>query len=213
MEILHFTDLLRFFQLRPQLPNRVKKVSFPKYSVTQLHEAGVKFHKCVRDKEASSKCILDLSFENGVLKIPLLEFQDNTEARIRNIMALEQCDYRRPKFITDFYLILDCLINTTKDVDLLSEKGIVVNWLGDSEAVTTLINRLNRGIFRGDMNSNFSRLSKDLNEYYEKPWHKWQAILRHQYLSTPWRMDSVIAAIILLVLTLIQTVCSILQVV
>uniref|UniRef100_A0A2N9HYS3 Uncharacterized protein n=1 Tax=Fagus sylvatica TaxID=28930 RepID=A0A2N9HYS3_FAGSY len=202
-------------------------MTFPKYSVTQLHEAGVKFKvissKCVRDEEASSKCIrdevvssnclLDLSFKNGVLEIPLLDFQDDTEALVRNIMALEQCDYRRPKFITDFYLILDCLINTTKDVDLLSDKGIVVNSLGDSEAVTSMINKLNRGILRGDMNSNFNRLCKELNEYYEKPWHKWQAILRHQYFSTPWRMASTIAAIILLILTLIQTVISILQVV
>ncbi|GMY04916.1 UPF0481 protein At3g47200-like [Fagus crenata] len=209
MEIQHFTDLLRFFQLPPanKLPERYKEMTFPKYSVTQLREAGVKF------KVISSKCLLDLSFKNGVLKIPLLEFQDDTEAHVRNIMALEKCDYRRPRFITDFYLILDCLINTTKDVDLLSDKGIVVNSLGDSEAVTTMINRLNRGISRRDMNSNFNRLCKDLNEYYEKPWHKWQAILRHQYFSTPWRMASTIAAIILLVLTLIQTVFSILQVV
>ena len=51
-------------------------------------------------------------------------------------MALEQCDYRREKYITDFYLILDHLINTTTDVDLLIDKGIVVNCLGDHNAVT-----------------------------------------------------------------------------
>ena len=204
-EIQHFTDLQRFFQLPPA--NELTKgdeVAFPKYSVTQLHEAGVKFHKCVGDKEASSKCILDLSFENGVLKIPLLEFDDSTEARIRNIMALEQCDYRRPKFITDFYLILDRLINTTKDLDLLCDRGILINGLGDNNAVTSMIHNLSRGIFRGDMNSNFYRLSKDLNEYYEQPRHRWKALLRQQYLNM---------AILLLVLTLIQTVLSILQVV
>ncbi|GMY04918.1 UPF0481 protein At3g47200-like [Fagus crenata] len=235
VKIQHFTDLLRFFKLPPanELPERGKEVTFPMYSITQLHEAGVKFEvisskcirdkeassvqdeeaSCVRDEEASSKRILDLSFKNGVLEIPLLEFQDTTESLVRNIMALEQCDYGRPNSITDFYLILDRLINTAKDVDLLSDKGIVVNSLGNSEAVTSMINNLNRGILRGDMNSKFNRLCKDLNKYYEKPWHKWQAILRHQYFSTPWRMASVIAAIILLVLTLIQTVCSILQVV
>jgi hypothetical protein len=88
VEIQHFTDLLRFFQLPPQLPVRVPEVSFPKYSVTQLREAGIKF------KLASSKCLLDLKFKKGVLEIPLLKFYDKTEALVQNIMALEQCDRR-----------------------------------------------------------------------------------------------------------------------
>ncbi|XP_065636818.1 UPF0481 protein At3g47200-like [Quercus suber] len=115
VEIQHFTDLLRFFQLPPPnklLPYRETKMVFPKYSATQLREVGVTF------KVASSKCVLDLNFKKGVLEIPLLKFLDCTEALIRNIMA-EQCDYRRDACITDFYLILDHLINTTKDVDLL----------------------------------------------------------------------------------------------
>ena len=111
----------------------------------------------------------------------------------------------------DFYFILDSLINTTKDVDLLSHKGILINGLGDSNAVTSMINNLNRGIMWRKFNSNFNQLGKDLNEYYEKPWHRWKAILRHQYFSTPWRSASTIVAIILLLLTLIQTVFSILK--
>jgi hypothetical protein len=204
VEIQHFTDLLRFFQLPPNLPNRVSEMSFPQYSVTQLHEAGVKF------KVASSKCLLDLKFKRGVLEIPLLKFQDDTETLVRNIMALEQCDDRRDTYITDFYLILDRLINTANDVDLLGDEGIVVNCLGDSKAVTSMINNLNREIFRRQMNSDFSQLCEDLNKYYEKPLNRWKAILRHRYFSTPCRSASTIAAIILLVLTFIQTLFSVL---
>ena len=206
VEIQHFTDLLRFFQLPPQLPNRVHKVSFPKYSVTQLREAGIKI------KPTSSKCLQDLKFERGVLKIPLLEFLDGTETLVRNIMALEQCDDRRDAYISDFYLMLDHLINTTKDVDLLSDKGIVMNGLGDRKVVTSMINKLNREIIVRDLNSDFCQLGEDLNAYYEKPWPKRKATLRHEYFSTPWRSASTIAAIILLLLTLFQTVFSILQV-
>ena len=46
--------------------------------------------------------------------------------------------------------MLDHLINTSKDVDLLSDEGIIDNRLGDSNAVTTMINNLNKGIFRRD---------------------------------------------------------------
>uniref|UniRef100_A0A2N9HJ49 Uncharacterized protein n=1 Tax=Fagus sylvatica TaxID=28930 RepID=A0A2N9HJ49_FAGSY len=123
VKIQHFTDLLRFFLLPPtnKLPARAPEILFPKYFVTQLSEAGVKF------KVVPSKCLLDLKFKKGVLEIPLV--YDRTEALVRNIMALEQCDH-------------------TKDVDLLNDEGILVNGLGDSNAVTSMINNLNRGIFR-----------------------------------------------------------------
>ena len=208
-EIKHFTDLLRFFALPPhdKLPQRNPKTVFPKYSATQLREAGVKF-KAIRGKS-----VLDLSFKEGVLEIPLLEFVDSTEAYVRNIMALEQCYHTWDRCITDFYLILDRLINTDKDVDLLSDKEIIINCLGDSNVITSMINKLNRGIGRINMNSNLCCLCEELNAFYLKPWHRWKALLRHQYFSTPWRAASTIAAIILLVLTLIQTVCSIIQIV
>ena len=208
-EIKHFTDLLRFFALPPHnlLPERNPKQDFPKYSATQLREAGVKF------EVGPNKCVLDLSFKEGVLEIPLLEFQDDTEAYVRNIMALEQCNHTEDRYFTDFYLILDRLINTDKDVDLLSHKGIIVNSLGDNNVITSMINNLNRGIYRSNMNSNLCRLCEELNAFYEKPWHRWKALLRHQYFSTPWRAASTIAATIFLVLTLLQTVCSIIQIV
>ncbi|XP_075667500.1 UPF0481 protein At3g47200-like [Castanea sativa] len=208
-EIKHFTDLLRFFALPPhdKLPKRDKKTVFPKYSATQLREAGVKF------EVVPNKCLLDLSFKEGVLKIPLLDFNDDTEVHIRNIMALEQCYHANDSYITDFYLILDYLIDTTKDVDLLAEKGIIFNCLGDSSAVAFMINNLNKGVFWKNMNSDLCCLCEELNVFYEKPSHKWKALLRHQYFSTPWRAASTIAAIILLVFTLIQTVCSIIQIV
>ena len=210
-EIIHFTDLLRFFVLpqHDKLPRRNRKKVFPKYSVTQLREAGVKF-EVVR-----SKCVLpvlDLSFKEGVLEIPLLDFHDDTESYVRNIMALEQCYHTDDRYITDFYLILDRLIDTDKDVDLLSQKGIIVNSLGGNNVQTSMINNLNRGIYWRNMNSNLCRLCEELNAFYEKSWHRWEALLRHQYFSTPWRAASTIAAIILLVLTLIQTVCSIIQI-
>uniref|UniRef100_A0A7N2RAA7 Uncharacterized protein n=1 Tax=Quercus lobata TaxID=97700 RepID=A0A7N2RAA7_QUELO len=126
VEVQHFTDLLKFFHLPPsnKLPYKDTKLTSPKYSATQLREAGV-------------------------------TFKDTTEALIQNIMALEQCDYRRQAYITDFYLMLDHLINTSEDVDLLSDEGIIDNRLGDSNAVTAMISNLNKGIFRRDMNSDY----------------------------------------------------------
>ncbi|KAL0013053.1 hypothetical protein SO802_000122 [Lithocarpus litseifolius] len=135
-----FRDLTFRLPESSELPNRGLNTTFPKYSATQLHEAGIKFTK------APTTRVLDLDFKNGELKIPALTFVDDTEDLVRNIMALEQCNIRLDAYFTDFYIILDHLISTTKDVDLLSKKGIIVNCLGDSETVTSMINKLNRGI-------------------------------------------------------------------
>uniref|UniRef100_A0A2N9GPX6 Uncharacterized protein n=1 Tax=Fagus sylvatica TaxID=28930 RepID=A0A2N9GPX6_FAGSY len=207
VRIKHFTDLLRTFQL-PQtqgLPPRCVEMIKHLYSATQLHEAGEKF------KVSSSKCLLDLKFTNGVLEIPCIQLEDKTESHIRNLMAFEQYHYIGQAYITDYYFILDFLINTTRYVDLLCKKGIMVNYLGDSNAATLMVNRLNNEIVWTNLSSNYCFLSEDLNEFYENRWQNWKATLKRDYFSTPWRTASTIAAVILLVLTFIQTVCSIIQ--
>ncbi|KAM3714903.1 hypothetical protein ACJW31_01G368300 [Castanea mollissima] len=209
MEIKHFTDLVRIFQLPP--PQRLKtkrdEVIEHLYSATQLHEAGVKF------RVSRSKCLLELKFTNGELEIPCIRLEDRTETLTRNLLAFEQCHFFEEAYITDYYVILDFLINTTRDVDLLCDKGIMVNYLGDSSAATSMVNNLQSEIVLTDLSSDYCRLSEALNEFYDNPWHSWKATLRREYFSTPWRTASTIAAIIFLVLTMIQTVCSIIQVV
>ncbi|XP_059446596.1 putative UPF0481 protein At3g02645 [Corylus avellana] len=207
-ETKHLLDLLRTFFL-PQsqrLPQRncgenVRHL----YTVSQLHEAGVKF------KVSSSKCLFDLKFTNGVLKIPSFKIYRDTESYVRNLVALEQCHYFSNAYFTDYMRVFDFLVDTAKDVDLLVRKGIMVNWLGDSNAVATLCNNLCKHIFILDMNSDYSHLCKDLNTFYEDRRHRWKVILRRDYFSNPWRTTATIAATILLVVTFTQTVCSIIS--
>ncbi|KAL4655087.1 hypothetical protein ACB092_01G425600 [Castanea dentata] len=236
VEIKHFTDLLRTFYLHApptsskskrcncfnwitgepanksitsnERPPR-KKVRKLLYSATQLHEAGVK------GELSNSKCLLDLDFDNtnGVLKIPGLELNDSAEARIRNVMAYEQFDLGEKTFITDYLIILDFLINTPKDMDLLCDNEIVVNYLGDDKVATSVVNRLNTNVSWLGIDSKYRDICVDLNRFGKNPRHRWIAILRHEYFNTPWRGTATIAATILLLLTLIQSVCSIYQVV
>ena len=59
----------------------------------------------------------------------------------------------------------------------------------------------------------YSELMKELDEYYKNPWHNRIAVLKEKYFNSPWSCISVTAAAFLLLLTVIQTVCTILQVV
>jgi hypothetical protein len=208
LEIMHFLDLLRTFFL-PQslrLPQRGNDVGVePLYSASQLHNAGVKF------KVGLSKCLFDIKFKNGVLEIPCLHLHDGSEFLFRNLVALEQYHYVNDAYVTDYIILVDSLIDTVKDVDLLVQKKILINSLGGSNAVTTLTNNLDTNVTYSPSKSIYCNLLKDLNTFYEDPCHIWKATLRHDYFSTPWITVSTVAASIFLVLTLIQTVCSIIS--
>jgi hypothetical protein len=149
LKIMHFVDLIRTFFLPHRLPHIYDERVTHLYTASQLHEAGVKF------KVSSNKCLFDLKFTNGVLEVPHLQVDYSTECFFRNIMALEQFNYRWESYVSNYIRILDFLIDTTKDVDLLVQKKILVNNLGDSNAVATMVNNLNKGILLLDTNEDY----------------------------------------------------------
>ncbi|XP_027332179.1 UPF0481 protein At3g47200-like [Abrus precatorius] len=208
--IEHFTDLIRTFHLQPRdrRPSRRGETVMQLDSAIELSEAGVKL---IVNKK--SNCLLDLEFSENCLEIPEFKVEDWTEILFRNMVALEQCHYPDESYITDYVVVLDFLINTGKDVDLLVQKGIISNWIGDSNAVAKLYNGLWKNIIQVNFNSHYLGICQELNAYCKHPWHRRKATLRRDYCKTPWQTVASAAAIILLVLTIIQTVCSILQVV
>ena len=144
-----------------------------------------------------------------MLEIPQLKLDDWTEVVIRNIMALEQTHYIKDTYFTDYLFLMDSLINTRKDVDFLCGKQILINYLGNNSAANSMINNLNKGIKWIAVRNDYIDLYNNLNSFYENSWHKRQATLKREYFRTLWRGDSTVAAIVLLVLTFIQTACSI----
>ncbi|XP_027357478.1 UPF0481 protein At3g47200-like [Abrus precatorius] len=204
----HFTDLLRTFLIPSSFDlgaPRKSAVIKHLYSASQLLEAGIKL-------EASpSNCLVDLNYYEGVLTMPTFGVHDDTEIYFRNILAFEHCHVLHSPIIIQYIKILDFLINTGKDVDILVDKKIIMNWMGDANAVATMVNSLGSNVFMPCFNSKYFSLCNDLNNFYENPLNKYKAIFVHEYFNTPWKIASTIAAIVLLLLTLIQTICSVVQ--
>ncbi|XVE63299.1 hypothetical protein DITRI_Ditri07aG0008800 [Diplodiscus trichospermus] len=175
------------------------------YSAVSLLEAGVKF------KVSLGRCLFDIEFNqrNGELKIPPLKVDNSTESFYGNLMVWEQYYYPNDTFICDYILLVTYLIKSVKDVDLLVRKRITVNQLGSPGAIVALFNRLSKHI-RVKKNQYFDLYMK-LNTYNDAHHHGWIAILKMQYFSTPWKGVATIAATILLVLTLIQTICAVIS--
>ncbi|XVF79534.1 hypothetical protein PTKIN_Ptkin14bG0230700 [Pterospermum kingtungense] len=176
------------------------------YSAVLLHNAGVKF------KVSASKCLLDIEFNkrNGELKIPTLKVDESTESFFRNLMAWEQRYYSHDTFICDYIFLMEYLIKSSGDVDFLVRRRIIINQLGSNTAVVTLFNNFCKHITPAEKN-HYSDIFRELNAYSAIRHHNWIATLKLQHFSTLWRGVATIAAALLLVLTLIQTICAIIS--
>ncbi|XP_022632289.1 UPF0481 protein At3g47200 isoform X1 [Vigna radiata var. radiata] len=207
----HFTDFLRSSIISSSklgLENLEKRKVKHVYSASQLMEAGLQF------QVNPNKSFLDLTYpKHGVLSMPILTIHDGTEVLFRNMMAYEHCHLSSTYIISQYVAFLDFLINTEKDVNVLVDKKIIVNLMGDTNAVVTMINNLSSNIAMSYFNSHYFSICNNLNHFYENPFNKYKAIFIHEYFNTPWKIASTTAAIMLLLLTFIQTVCSIISVV
>ena len=119
------------------------------------------------------------------LEVPRFEVHDETEGIFRNLMALEQCHYPFEAYICNYMVLLDFLINTREDVELLVKKGIIVNKLGSNKAVTIMVNKL--GLEIEQKRSCYQELAQQLNGYYANDCNSTMGSLRTIYFRDIWR--------------------------
>ncbi|ONI02944.1 hypothetical protein PRUPE_6G230300 [Prunus persica] len=169
------------------------------HCVTELREAGIKFKKRKTDR------FWDVKFENGILRIPRLLIHDGTKSLFLNLIAFEQCHLDCSNDITSYVIFMDNLINSPQDVGYLHYCGIIEHWLGSDAEVADLFNRLCQEVVFDINDSYLSRLSEDVNRYYNHRWNAWRASLKHNYFNNPWATLSFVAAVVLLFLTFAQT--------
>ncbi|KAL0908693.1 hypothetical protein M5K25_023198 [Dendrobium thyrsiflorum] len=168
--------------------------------VAELREAGIKFRR-----NRKSDRFWDIKFKDGVLYIPRLIIDGGTKSRFLNLIAFEQCHLECGNQITSYFSFMDDLIDSEVDVGYLHDKGIIDHGLGSNGAVADMFNRLCREVVIDPNDCYLSELSEQVNRYYNKKWNTWRASLTHTYLSNPWAIISLIAAVVLLLLTAAQT--------
>ncbi|KAF8037699.1 hypothetical protein BT93_B0526 [Corymbia citriodora subsp. variegata] len=168
-------------------------------SATELRESGIGFRAVLRGK------LSNIKFENGTLEIPVLLVEDITETQFRNLIAYKQyCRSRGINYFTDYVTFLDCLINRSKDVEVLRRAGIIKNYFGNDEAVVQIFNKF--GDYVTVSNSYYSKIFTKVNAYCNIP----TVVLRREYFHNPWAFLPIPTAISFL-LTVAQTVFSILS--
>ncbi|KAA3486327.1 UPF0481 protein [Gossypium australe] len=198
-------------------PNSQRSWKFIR-SASELEGAGICFFgdhiDKMKDQSRGIVNMFDIMFtkDTKVLKIPTLQVNDRTESCFRNYMAYEQFLPRwKPNYFVDYVVFMDNLINTGKDVQILCENGVIDNWLGDDEAVALMFNKLRDSIYMMSENFYYAEIFDRVNEHCQRKWNKWMAALKKNYFNTPWSLLSFLAALALLLFTLLQTIFSVLS--
>ncbi|KAL2492324.1 hypothetical protein Adt_27952 [Abeliophyllum distichum] len=174
-------------------------------SAIELQEAGIAF------KKSKSDSLFDIEFKNKAMIIPVWEISDSTESLFRNMIAYEYYLTGSPqRYVTDYVFFMHCLVHSPRDAKLLRRSEIISNFLGSDKMVYHLINRLGKNIIISDKFS-YSNIFHIVHNHCGRTRNIWMATLRRDYFSSPWALISLLAAITLLVLTIIQTTFAILS--
>ncbi|KAL6208189.1 hypothetical protein ACLB2K_019140 [Fragaria x ananassa] len=204
----HFVDLIYIVCRQPfGARSRGKPDSLIIPTITELHHAGVEF-KTTPNKTKLFDLGIEFSFSDGVLIIPNFVLNLTMGDITLNMIAYEQC-YVPRLYLSDCVTLIKDLVRTPGDVELLVDKGVVTNLFSTNEMASTLINDLAQGVRFNTADFIYATLCNDLNKYCRMRRHKWMATLRQDYFNTPWTTISVVAAAFVIILTLIQTVCTV----
>ncbi|XP_048553769.1 putative UPF0481 protein At3g02645 [Triticum urartu] len=156
--------------------------------------------------------------DKGKLQMPILQLDDSTAYRFRNMMAFEAGHDDTGKDVTAYVRFTRDLLDSAEDVRLLTRKGILEHDL-DSEAVRRLIRGLARDTsppavgtqlwrVRGDVEYGYRRDLYGRNRVRLFLYESW-ADLRSNHLRSPWTILALLTATLLLVADILQAVYTV----
>ncbi|XP_027352324.1 UPF0481 protein At3g47200 [Abrus precatorius] len=199
----HLLDLVRSSFIpsheETEPPKRVITPTHVIHCVSKLRRAGIKI------TPGKSDSFLHVTFRHGVIEMPTITVDDFMSSFLLNCVSFEQCYSGCSKHFTTYITLLDCLINTYRDVEYLCDRSIIENHFGTEGEVAHFVNNAGKDVAVDLDLSYLSQLFNDVHKYYQNSWHVQWASFKYTYFDTPWSFISALAAFILLVLTVAQT--------
>ncbi|ESR59120.1 hypothetical protein CICLE_v10017663mg, partial [Citrus x clementina] len=150
----------------------------PSY-LKEFHLAGVKFKPAAA---GSSKNLLDINFDQGILEIPFLSVFDNTERLYRNLLAFERI-HGYIAYSSDYIIMISYLVNTPKDAEWLCQNEIT--GLGNTQTLAAIFRKLDKECVIDYLHFQYSGIVANLQAYSKSPWLKWKATLKQNYFKLP----------------------------
>ncbi|XP_057814796.2 putative UPF0481 protein At3g02645 [Cryptomeria japonica] len=179
-----------------------------KYNAKELAKAGIKF------EPGSDKITFDRYTDT--LFLPKIVISDTyTEVMMRNLLALEFNDAGRPKHVTQYVELMDCLIDTPEDVALLRKSHVIErqSMMITDEYVAKMLDGMAKPLFFAGFLEHAQELKAGIREtliknYYRSKIRNTWAEFHGEHLSRPWKALALLTAILVVGLTALQTYCS-----
>eukprot|EP01018_Ginkgo_biloba_P015718 Gb_20970 [translate_table: standard] len=172
-------------------------------SVADLYNAGVKF--APSDGDLTS---IRFDKKTVTLYLPAVRLDTNSEVILRNLVAFEASAAPGALVLTRYTDFMNGMIDTEEDVSLLRKSGIIYNHLKNDAEVASLWNGMGKCV-RLTKAAFLDKVIADVNKYYNRKWNVAMADYVKKYVFGSWQFLSLMAAIILLLLTCLQAFCSV----
>ena len=172
---------------------------------SELQDSGVTFRV-----KKSPRSMVDVTFDrrSGTLEIPAVESYTN-HAVFANLLAYEQSRGRwELQRLVSYVLLMASVVDARRDVEALQRAGVLAR--GDEETAAFYANLGELCPPPEFVDNCYAALLRDVREYCGRSWNRHRAVLVHDYFSNPWTSMSAAAAVFLLVLTVVQTVYTVL---
>ncbi|XP_052199561.1 uncharacterized protein LOC127806367 [Diospyros lotus] len=179
-------------------------------SVQELKSMGIHFRP-------SETCqFSDITFISrhlyGWLKLPPIRIEKGTKSLLLNLVAFEACADLSSNFgVSSYVAFMDKLIDHAEDVKELRSKGIIYNLLSNDEQVAQLFNEMGESVEVVDGRI-WANVQESLNAFfYNSRCSLWFTECLNNHCRSPWAVIGIVAAIVVVCLTISQTVFSAIQ--
>ncbi|KQJ95247.1 putative UPF0481 protein At3g02645 [Brachypodium distachyon] len=172
-------------------------------SVTQLAACGVRFAPALEG-------MAGISFDavTATLTLPILHLDGNTEVILRNLVAYETAAVRGPLVMARYTELMNGIIDTAKDVKILREAEIIVNGMKSDKEAADMWNGMCRAI-RPSKVPMLDGVIRGVNAHRNAKAAVRARKLLKKYVFRSWRILTLLAAVVLLLMTAMQTFCTV----
>ncbi|CAN1143072.1 Putative UPF0481 protein At3g02645 [Linum perenne] len=184
-------------------PPLLEEITIP--SVTELVSSGIRI--------IPTTCsITDITFDANASKLHLstVRLDVNTEVVMRNLVAYEcsNVEGQGALVFTRYTELMNGIVDTREDVEVLRERGVVLNHLKSDEEAANLWNGMSKSI-RLTKVGFLDEVIREVNVYYNGRWKVKIGRFKRRYVFASWQSLTLFAAVLILMLMAFQVFYSI----
>ncbi|RLM60421.1 putative UPF0481 protein [Panicum miliaceum] len=144
----------------------------------------------------------------ATLSLPIITLDGNTEVVLRNLVAYEAVAVRGPLVLARYTELMNGIVDTPRDVKILRQSGVVVNHLKSDREAADMWNAMCRATRLGRV-PRLDAAIREVNAHRNRRVAARAQKLLKRYVFRSWRILTLLAAVVLLLMTALQTFCSV----